>query len=115
MVEASSSSIASRDLDGAHAAAAVELDLAAALEQGDDGGCGSCSSRSPQRTITLLEAPFQESASRWIASAAAATAISIADEARTTVFPEKCYSHVVLLVRVVQRHRGRFVRVKGST
>ena len=88
VVEASSSSIAShRDLDGAHAAAAVELDLAAALEQGDDGGCGSCSSRSPQRTITLLEAPFQESAARWIASAAAATAISIADEARPTVFP----------------------------
>ena len=113
MVEASSSSIAShRDLDDAHAAAAVELDLAAALEQGDDDG--GCSSRSPQRTITLLEAPFQESASRWIASAAAATAISIADEARTTVFPKKCYSHVVL-VRVVQRHRGRFVRIKGST
>ena len=111
MVEASSSSIATRDLDGAHAAAAVELDLAAALEQGDDH---DCSSRSPQRTITLLEAPFQESASRWIASAAAATAISIADEARTTVFPKKCYSHVVL-VRVVQRHRGRFVRIKGST
>ena len=115
MVEASSSSIASHDLDGAHAAAAVDLDLAAALEQGDeDGGCGSCSSRSPQRTITLLEAPFQETASRWIASAAAATAISIADEARTTVFPKKCYSHVVL-VREVQRHRGRFVRIKGST
>ena len=84
MVEASSSS-APRDLDGAHAAA-VELDLAAALEQGDDDG--GCSSRSPQRTITLLEAPFQESAARWIASAAAATAISIADEARSTVFPQ---------------------------
>ena len=74
VVEASSSALP----DG-HA---VELDLAAALEE-DDGGRGSngCSPP-PHRTITLLEAPLYESAARWIATAAAATAptISIADE-----------------------------------
>ena len=71
---------------------AVELDLAAALQEDNGGGGGGGGSNGdsppPPRTITLLEAPFHESAARWIATAAAATiapTISIADEARTVL------------------------------